>query len=600
MTNKVKETMEHSFEIYKNNIAIDSEKGSISYLDLKEKTEMIMNEIETPDSPLKIAVYISNVEDVVSALIACIRMNAVFILLERVKPFSRTENIINDVECNLMITDDEGFMEMKECRSKNGYRLLQKEHFSNLHFLKFENERDRDLDSDCAYIYYTSGTTGNPNGIVGTYSGLHNFIQWEVKTFEMNESFRVSQCTSVSFDPFLRDILVPLYIGGKIVIPKTGTIQHIKKFPQWLAKEKISVLHTVPALFREIAWNQCTYKELSLLKYIFIAGEILDVQTIKRFRENSELDHIQLINLYGPTETILAKFYHIVSENDMKENIIPVGKPIDENTYFDIKKDHEEQNKTGEVHICSKYVSRGYYHNKQLTVQKFEFLSPEKIMYKTGDLGYVNADGELVITGRIDHQIKISGKRIQPEEIESKILLIPNVEGAAVVKLQSANAHYPMICACIKSNEIDMKQIKAQLEISLPEFMIPKLFFKLEEFPLTANRKLDRKKIEEIAEKKYLESNQIIQEENQNGWSENRKKIFNLMYQCVDKALFHMIDEHTEIQQIFDSLGYIKYLVLIEEEFNFEFDDFQLEMGYVNTVQDFLDFTEKLLINKEK
>ncbi len=357
-----------------------------------------------------------------------------------------------------------------------------------------------DLPADMGYIYFTSGSTGQPKGIAGNLLGLSHFINWETEALGVTEEFRVSQLTPPSFDPFLRDVFLPLCSGGTLCIPPDReTLLDSEKLVRWIDESRITLIHCTPSLFRSILNQPLSRDCLQSLKYIVLAGEPLFPSDIRKWFSVFD-ERVQLVNLYGPTETTLAKFCHFVRRCDQERRIIPVGRPIDGAEAFVLSEARELRppGSSGEICIRTRYCSFGYYNQPQLTQEvfvpnPFNPDDPDDLIYRTGDIGRVTADGEFELIGRQDSQVKIRGTRVELGEIEALLRDHPDI-AQAVVKDWDDDDHQKFLCAYIVSDkEPDASQLRSFLSQWLPEASIPSVFMKLAELSLNLNGKINRR-----------------------------------------------------------------------------------------------------------
>ena len=290
---------------------------------------------------------------------------------------------------------------------------------------------------DPAYIFFTSGTTGKPKGVLGCHKGLSHFLQWQRETFSIGPEDRAAQLTALSFDVVLRDILTPLTSGATLCLPDRedfgpdGVIG-------WLEREKITMLHAVPSL-AQFWLSHASRRDAGRNgpRYVFFAGEPLFDALVRRWREVFPMTEV--VNLYGPTETTLAKCFYRVSPEDMTRGVQPVGWPMPHAQALVLTEGNRlcGVNEPGEVFIRTPFRSLGYINAAEENESRFVPNSfredPADLLYRTGDRGCYRPDGSLELTGRIDNQVKVHGVRIEPEEIEEVLSAHPGVSKAAVV-----------------------------------------------------------------------------------------------------------------------------------------------------------------------
>jgi amino acid adenylation domain-containing protein len=361
---------------------------------------------------------------------------------------------------------------------------------------------------DSNYIFYTSGSTGNPKQIEGCHKGLSHFIHWEIKEFSVTDQCKVSQLAPVSFDVSLRDIFVPLVSGGTLCIPGHDTRFQPASLLAWLIASQVTLMHCVPTVLRlltdELKSNPADAKALTAnLRHILLAGEALFGKDVLNWWAAAGRD-TELVNIYGPSETTLAKMFHRVPSRFLdSSSIIPLGKAIS-NTVVLILKDNRlcEIGEPGEIHIKTPFRTKGYYKNEALTKERFiqnPLNENEDIIYKTGDLGKYNEDMDVLFMGREDSQVKISGNRIEMQEIENALAGYEGMKRAVVKAYAKNEGEDSLACYYTSNKDLDEKEIRSYLRDFLPEYMLPSVYIRLDEFPLNRNGKIDRGALPEPA-----------------------------------------------------------------------------------------------------
>ncbi len=369
---------------------------------------------------------------------------------------------------------------------------------------------------DLCYIYFTSGSTGKPKAIAGRLGSLSHFIAWERQTFQVNETFHVSQIIPPAFDPFLRDVFVPLCSGATLCVPDSReTILDPGQLLRWMHERQITLMHCVPTLFRALVNEPPRPEYVTSLKYLLIAGEPLFGADVKKWMDNYG-DGVQLVNLYGPTETTLAKFCYLIQPADKQRHLMPVGKPIDGASALVLDDERRPcaPGVAGEIYIQTPHRTLGYYNRPELTSEVFIpnpfSADPQDILYKTGDVGRVLEDGNFEVLGRKDHQVKIRGVRIELGEIEQVLRDYPAIKDAVVKDWDRAEGEKYLCAYFVADTTLAGSDVRAFLAQTLPPAMLPAVFIQLDKLPLTPNGKIDRKALPEPDESSMLRDDDMI------------------------------------------------------------------------------------------
>ena len=329
--------------------------------------------------------------------------------------------------------------------------------------------------NDAAYIFFTSGTTGVPKGILGNHKGLSHFLHWQRDTFGIDPSDRAAQLTAFSFDVLLRDVFLPLVSGATLCLRDGPESAGPEQLMEWLERDEITLMHSVPSLAQYWLANKPPSVSLPSLRYVFFAGEPLPDTLVRRWRE-AFAGGGQIINLYGPTETTLAKCFYRVPEKDMPPGNQPVGYPLPQTQALVL---NEQQQlcgigEPGEIVIRTPFRTRGYINNADENRSRFikNFWSDydTDLLYRTGDRGRYRLDGSLEITGRIDNQLKIRGVRVEPEEIEAALDAHEGVREVTVVARQD-QAGDKYLVAYVVPDEKFLPRIGEQPRYLLPNNM---------------------------------------------------------------------------------------------------------------------------------
>jgi amino acid adenylation domain-containing protein len=357
---------------------------------------------------------------------------------------------------------------------------------------------------DAAYVFFTSGTTGVPKGVLGRHKGLSHFIQWQRETFAIGPEDRVAQLTNLSFDPVLRDIFLPLSSGATLCLPDDTDSLGPEETLSWLDKQQISILHTVPTL--ALSWlAHGARASLKAMRYVFFAGEPLLDSLVREWRASFPDSTGEIVNLYGPTETTLAKCYYRVPAH-VSPGVQPVGRPLPQTQALVLRENGQPCGigEAGEIVLRTPFRTLGYVNAAEENQQRFVKNSfrddGQDLLYFTGDGGRYRPDGSLDILGRFDDQVKIRGVRVELEEVRSALLAHPEVKECVVVARKDPDdpslqlVAYVVIAQAASTKPADLRSF---LSKRLHAAMIPSSFVFLAQLPRTTNGKLDRRALPE-------------------------------------------------------------------------------------------------------
>ncbi|HET7112517.1 MAG TPA: amino acid adenylation domain-containing protein, partial [Pyrinomonadaceae bacterium] len=352
---------------------------------------------------------------------------------------------------------------------------------------------------DMCSIFFTSGSTGKPKGIAGRLKGIAHFALWEAGVLGVGPGTRVSQLTSPSFDGFLKDVFVPLCVGGTVCVPESRDLAlDARRLAEWIEVSGINVLHCVPSVFRSLLNIGLAAQNFPELRYVVMAGEPLLPADVGKWT-NTFGERIRLVNLYGPTETTVTKLFHFVNASDKDRRSVPIGKPMPGSAAVVIDAEGRAcpPGEVGEILIRTPYRALGYFNQPEMTAQVFVpnplSNNANDIVYRTGDFGRVLEDGTFEFVGRKDHQVKIRGVRIELAEIENLLRGHATVGDVAVVDREDAMGNKYLCAYVVLNDAVEPGALREHLAKSLPDFMMPSAIIELESLPRTVNGKVDRK-----------------------------------------------------------------------------------------------------------
>jgi amino acid adenylation domain-containing protein len=351
---------------------------------------------------------------------------------------------------------------------------------------------------DANYIFYTSGSTGDGKAVLGCHKSLSHYVSWGITEFELDNTFRHSHLSKATFDASLQDILFCLCSGGTLCIPSKATKENFFKLIGWIEDAEISVMFCIPSIFRMLMKNLKllgTHEyDLRHLRMIFLAGERLYSKDISSWQSLVGTD-VELINLYGTTETTVLDTFHRITEcpEDPSE-IMHVGHPISD-THIIIVNNNKlcRIGEVGDIYIKSPFQTLGYYGNPTLTSEVFvqnPLVSDRTdIVYKSGDIGRYRRDRSVVVLGRKDKQIKVNGVRIEVGEIERAVIGVKGVNDVYLKTFENADGIMDLVCYYC-SEVVVPEELKGKLKEILNPDIIPGYFVQRINFPLNSNGKV--------------------------------------------------------------------------------------------------------------
>lgn len=438
-----------------------------------------------------IGLSIDRSPEMIIALLAILKTGAAYVPLDPEYPKDRVEFMMEDSAAKILLTSQ---------KFKGHFVSVAQEVLIEDAIAKFDSYSANEPETivtgdDLAYVLFTSGSTGKPKGVQIKHHNLVNFLLSMQKEPGFQAGDNLLAVTTISFDIAGLEMFLPLLTGAKLIITDAITAKDGRALIDLVADHKITVMQATPYTWRvmlEAGW------ETKFPLRILCGGEALPKDLINKLLARCS----ELWNMYGPTETtVWSTVKQITNDED-----ISIGKPIDNTQVYilDEKLNNFTDGTVGEIYIGGDGVAKGYLKRPELTNERFvdDIFSgiPGSKMYRTGDLGKIREDGEIVCLGRIDHQVKVRGYRIELEEIEQNLLKQDNVKQAVVIAREDTPGNPRLVGYVIINEQKNDSDLRAQfdtwqrglLEV-LPEYMVPDDFVIMETIPITPNGKIDRK-----------------------------------------------------------------------------------------------------------
>ena len=510
------ELLERSAERFPDRPAFGDPEKDISFRELVRKARAA-GELLAADVPSEspVAFYLEKSVDAVTAMFGAVYAGGFYSFIDVRQPAARAQKVLDVLEPAVLITDEENAEKAEEL-SFGGRRILLKDLLEKAGKMLSGQEaplspvlaRIRSSMTDTAplYVNFTSGSTGTPKGVAVCHRSVIEFIAHFAPLFQVTEEDIFGNQAPFDFDVSVKDIYSGLYTGAKVQIIPREYFSNPTQLMDYLCEKKTTVLiWAVSAMCFVSIMNALDYRTPETVRAVGFSGEVMPIKQLNVWKKY--LPGVMYVNLYGPTEiTCNCTYYVLNPEKEYGlEEVIPAGTAFENEKVFLLDEENQEvdpSDLSGEGEICvgGTCVALGYYRDPERTAAAFvqnplNDRYPERI-YRTGDIGRYDADGNLVYVSRKDFQIKHLGHRIELGEVEADTMARDGVSRACCIydaKKKRLILFY--------TGEREKKDLEKELKEILPPFMVPNKTIRLEEMPLNKNGKIDRHALEAIYQK---------------------------------------------------------------------------------------------------
>lgn len=441
---------------------------------------------------------------------------------------------------------------------------------------------------ELAYLLYTSGSTGKPKAVEVLRSGLENFLCSIPRLIKFPKEVRIACFTKMTFDIFFLESVFALCCGFTVVLAAERERTNPKLMIDLIMKKNVNVIQMTPSALQMLWLADRTMCFLSRVHTIMVGGEDFPQALLQALRENTSAN---IYNMYGPTETTIWSSVAKLT----KEANINIGIPLNHTKLYLLDENYQEVTLgSGEIAITGRGLARGYRNAEELTKERFITL-PFGIgerAYCTGDIGRYLEDGRIVYLGRRDNQVKVRGHRIELEEVDNALLLIPQVCNAMTCYRVFDNGG-ELITFVIADSKLNIEELKLSLENYIPSYMIPKIIVQVSELKYNDSGKKDRSKMLEWY--RLLERDEATATLLVNKDASTLAKIIRVFQEVMEQPATQFA-KNTSIEEYgIDSFSYVTIIVRLEEEFGIDLGEEALSYDAYESIAQIEDSITRLL-----
>jgi len=477
-------------------IALEYGDVVLTYRELDELSNRIGNQLVVhgvvPES--LVCLLMDRTDETVVSMLGILKAGGAYVPIDVDYPLERKEYILSDSGSSIVLTN-------RDCDCSFVGSATSVVYYEDSTTYSSEGLTVGVSPSNLCYVIYTSGTTGQPKGVMLEHVNVVRLFDNSDFGFSFGETDVWTMFHSHCFDFSVWEMYGALLFGGKLIVVPKSVSRDTDSYLDLLIAGGVTVLNQTPSAFYNLIQQDELRGGVGLraLRYVIFGGESLNPSKLKRFHE--KYPSVQLINMYGITETTVHVTYKEIMLADMDSSVSAIGSVLPTLSVCLLSSNGSlvPQGVIGELYVGGAGLSRGYLGKPDLTNERFVVhpYDSTQLLYRSGDLARLNSLGELEYIGRIDHQVQLRGFRIELGEIEHQLEGYEGIEQVAVV-VRGEEQDQVLVAYYVSPEELMGSVIRTYLLERLPDYMVPSMYVHLSEMPLTPNGKVDKKVIAEI------------------------------------------------------------------------------------------------------
>ncbi len=493
----IQEIFEAQVERSPDAVAVDYGEEKLTYADLNRQANQLAHYLiglgVGPD--VLVGMYLERCPAMIVAMLGILKAGGAYLPLDIDYPQERLAFMLADARSPVLLTQDHLLSKLPKneatvLRLDADWEMIAKQEETNpVNLATAEN---------LAYVIYTSGSTGVPKGVSIPQKAIARLVL-NTNYINIQADDRIAQASNASFDAATFEIWGSLLRGAQLVGISKDVVLSPKEFATQLRERNITTLFLTTALFNLLAAEAPGM--FSRLNHVLFGGEAVDPRWVREVLKNGPPK--RLLHVYGPTESTTFATWHLVQNVAEGAKTVPIGKAVSNTKTFVVDRKFRPVpiGIAGELLLGGDGLARDYLNRPDLTAEKYVpdafGAAPGGRLYRTGDLVRFLADGSIEFIGRIDNQVKIRGFRIEPDEVKAAILRHRDIADAVVLAREDNPGERRLVAYVIFKPEASQSigELRSYLKEKMPDYMVPSAFVAMNEFPLTPNGKLDRKRM---------------------------------------------------------------------------------------------------------